>query len=344
MPLKLAPISKRTNYLKLMEDDFVKSAELFINEADSTDLIRYTKTKHRGELLSVTKMIPTLFHRRWIVASIRGHLKQVRLAIKYQTQNQPEQARKHLDTSYLWLGQAIRIHDLVLLMRSMEKPKLASLSLTKDDLEPGDIVISYKTKEYVRRSPVSLLVKLASNSAMTHVMLATKTSSGDALLLNSGDETKGLGLKQPDPREHEVFLVMNFKNAKHYERLSSIIDTWHLVAENRENQNQCYDRLDFGELKCQTASLIGVATILATYLGIPLSLSNPFKNRRGVFCSELVDNILKEADIQIAPRSERDSVVGPVEFFYSPLLEFKGVICSSNTIEDIQKEIKEQFK
>jgi len=126
--------------------------------------------------------------------------------------------------------------------------------------------------------------------------------------------------------------------------LNSKLNNWIDIAESRIGKRRQYDRLTFSEIKCQTASLIGFITVLATYARIPLSLHNPFKNNPGVFCSETADNILKEADILIAPRCERDSVIGPVEFFYSPLLEFKGIITNEEDPREVFNEIRSHFQ
>lgn len=68
-------------------------------------------------------------------------------------------------------------------------------------------------------------------------------------------------------------------------------------------------------------------------------IRNPYSKRKGIFCSELVDTIFKEAGTYLVPRSEYDSLVGPIEILYSPYFSFKGIMGSEKDFITLEKEI-----
>jgi hypothetical protein len=327
------------NYLDRMNKRLREAYSQTIFTKTILPLKSYLDTEYKFELKKLNQDVPTIFHKCWIKTSFKGHRKNLKRAIKHYQKGDFNKFNQEFEISSLWLGQAERIYEMIIFMRNLDKTRISDLFISEADVNTGDVVLSYKTQAYIKKSNVSRLVKIAGNSSITHVMLIA-----DSNLLHSGDETKGLGLKPIEPKPGELLLIMRLKDEDHRDHLQPTLNNWVNLAKDRHCKDGKYDRLDFSELKCQVASLIGFATVLATYLTIPISLHNPFKNRPGVFCSETVDTILKEADIRIAPRCDRDSVIGPVEFFYSPLLEFKGIITNETDTEEVFNEIREQFK
>ena len=306
------------NHLETMRYQLKQAHRQTLLTQNSLPLQQYLDTKYKIQVKKLVQDVPTIFHKCWIITSINGHRKNLRRAIKYFNNKKFAKFTEELEISSLWLGQAIRIYEMIILMRNLDQTKINDLFISPDDTNKGDVVLSYKTKAYIKKSNVSRLVKLAGNSSITHVMLVAEGN-----LLHSGDETSGLGIKPIDPKPGELLLVMRLKDEQKLVALNLILDNWIELAKDRHRVSNKYDRLSFSELKCQVASLIGFATVLATYITIPASFHNPFKNRPGVFCSETVDTILKEGDIRIAPRCERDSVIGPVEFFTPPFWSSK---------------------
>ncbi len=310
----------------------------------NTILLLETYLKDFPSSNDMQKYIPInslFFHRQWIRASIRGHMRKVSCAIKLLKQGKNSAAERELELATLWLGQAEKLYETITFFKNFVVDDLTDYTLQTSHLKKGDIILSYKTSYLLRRSFVSRLVKLASHSQITHIMIASHEENEEPELLFSGDDTQGLGVLVPKPKSGEIFLVMEAKDKMHQKMLNAPISKWRNHAYVRKKQSvDCYT---FPELKCQIASLIGLVVVAMVYIGQPLSILNPIQKQSGVFCSELIDAIFKEAGILATPRSEHNGIVGPIEFFYSPLLTFKGVIASSYDLSQIQTEIREQF-
>lgn len=188
---------------------------------------------------------------------------------------------------------------------------------------------------------------MTTNSQVTHSLIASQAPGEDVQLLGAGDPTNGLGLMPIAPEKGEIFLVLTHEDPTTISRINPIISRWHKEAQTAMQQRRANETLHrmykFPELKCQAASLIGLFVVIHAYLGNPVTVRNPFANQTGVFCSELIDEIFKEADILVSPRSEHNAVIGPVELLYSPLFSLKGVIADEHDLAHAQSEIKKQF-
>lgn len=285
--------------------------------------------------------IPPFFHKRYIVANVRGHYQKIDYLIKSDESAIEKDVLQELEYALLWLEQVRTIAAYVELFTSSpttRRQDIQSMTLSPQSISKGDIILSYKTRPYLRRSLKSTAVRIVTNSQMTHVMLAIEDPSPNPRFLVSGDETQGLGLVPLELKDGEIYLVMSPKKTN--EKLFEQIDLW---TENAVAHMHMHGKFKFPELKCQAASIIGILTILMIYLGRPLNLKNPLANLSGLFCSELIDTIFKESGILLSPRSEYDATIPPVELFYSPRLTFKGVIAKQDELEKIQSEIRSHF-
>lgn len=284
----------------------------------------------------IKKNIPLLFHRQWIRASIKGHLRQA----KYLSRNIGSTSSEHYyQQSLSWLQQAKNIYEKVCFFANLPNNQLRESICSEEDLKRGDIILSYKTQAYIKNSKASWQVKIFSNSPITHVMAVYREGDGPAELLFSGDKARGLGLTEPKPVAGEIYIILRPKQSVQTEKLNSVLHQWYTKARERTD----YTQNEFPELKVQVANLIGIITVIFGYFGLPLALPNPFSKRPGVFCSELIDEMYFEAGIQLTPRSCHPAVVGPIELFYSPHFSLVGVMCPPDEIANLHQEITQQF-
>ncbi len=289
--------------------------------------------------------VPLRFHRHWIKTSINVHKRKVKKLIQSIEKGKNTPSKKNVTLALLWLEQAEKIFKTTTFFKDLCKEDITSHILEASDITEGDLVFSYKTKKYLKKSPLSTLVKYATNSQITHAMIACTTDTSDTItLLGSGDTHKGLGMLPLKPELGEVFLILRIQDTSIRERVTTNLEKWKKRAHYRTEFRLPHDEFSFPELKCQTASALGFIYVTSVYLFQNYALlPNPFKSQKGIFCSELIDCIFKEAGVYVSPRSEFDSIIGPIEIFYSPHLELKGVITQQDNIPQLQEEIRSQF-
>lgn len=311
-----------------------------------TLLQKYLKEFPRSRnLKDLSRVASLFFHRQWIRISIRGHTQRVSRAIRKLKKGDASGAERELALALLWIGQAEKLYEIISFFKSFSLHELNHYIMRAHDLHTGDVVLSYKTNSYLRKSPVSLLVKFASNSSVTHAMIVSNLPHEQPELLFSGDITYGLGIIKPIPEPGEIFLVLESRDTATQTNLLPSISKWRSRAQTRMEARKRGgpDSYRFPELKCQMASIMGVFTVILVYIGIPLTPRNPVQSQSGVFCSELIDAIYKESGVILSPRSTHDAIVGPVEFLYSPLLRLRGIIANEKDLAHIQVEIRKQF-
>jgi hypothetical protein len=162
-------------------------------------------------------------------------------------------------------------------------------------------------------------------------------------LISFNPTHEGLGETTTSPLKGEMFIVLRYRpslSGISHEKLIESLDSWW----PKKQINTASGNRSFAELKSWVACAIGFLYIITSYVfGRPVCLPNPIKNKKGLFCSEFVDEVFKQAGVCLSPRSENASVVGPVELFYSPHLEFKGIIFhkedQSQLLEEIVKTV-----
>ena len=305
-------------------------------------LTEFPKSRNLKDFSRVASLF---FHRQWIRISIRGHTQSVSRAIRKLKRGDLRGAEHELELALLWIGQAEKLYETISFFKTFALRELNHYVMSANELHTGDVVLSYKTNYYLRRSLVSLLVKFASNSSITHAMIVSNLPHEQPELLFSGDTTHGLGTIEPTPCPGEILLVLEPRNSAIQTTLLSSVSKWRMRARARTEIKRlgAPDRYSFPELKCQVASALGVLTVICVYIGLPLSLRNPAQAQSGVFCSELIDDLYKESGVLLSPRSAHNATVGPVEFLYSPLLKLRGIIANKEDLAHIQTEIRNQF-
>ncbi len=292
-------------------------------------------------ILSDTKNLrtvaPVMFMRLWSVASIRRSLKKIRSAKKHSAAGRSAAFFHTARIAALWGYQALSI----LKTRSILSQAFQNLDchlLKHEDLQKGDVILSYKTARYLHKDLLSKLIAVAANSSITHALITTESGNEPKLLCSSA-LGNGLNLALPSPDPGEIYLVMRLHQVpkKQTEKLSLTLDRW--------NKNVRLLRIyKFSELKCWMASLLGFLYVFSVcILRRPIILRNIAKDRPGYFCSEIIDDIFKEAGLFLTPRSEHAALAGPVEFFHSPYLSFQGIIMNNNDHETLKEELAAEF-
>ncbi len=334
----------------MKQNFFVTLSETFTalprDNSEETALDRYLHDFPHALIKEHLTHVPILFQRWWIITCINGHLgrvKKLRKLIRMKRDKQlQDQARL---TALLWLGHAERLFEAVKFLQThFGGHSLKAHTLSPQDLQMGDIVLSYKTGYYLKHSPLSLFIKTATNSSITHVMIACHELSSTPQLLMSDDTTEGLGFLDGHTDQGELFLVLEPLPDPKLSDVFSEIRRYRSIAEAKTSSKVLQKQYGFPEMKCEAACLIGVFYILSGLLSRrPISIANPLKRKSGMFCSEFVDDLFQTAGIQLMPRSEHCAIVGPIEFLYSPKLRLKGIIGDERTIAQAELEVEKQF-
>lgn len=313
---------------------------------DAKGIRAYLETFPSDVIKKQVATIPVRFQRWWIETCILGHLtKTKKLHALLLEKSTPERIAQVRLTAALWLGQAGRLFEASqFLSTHFAGNPLSRYVLSPHDLNTGDIVLSYKTNRYLRHSPLSLFIKYATHSAITHVMIVSHESNHPPELLMSDDTTKGLGILSVTSDPGELLLVLEPLPHSKLPEVHAEIRRLSQIARDKARDTTLQKLYQFSTQKCEMACVIGFMYICVGLLSrYPISLKNPLENQSGVFCSELVDNLFRSAGIQLTARSEYRSIVGPIEFLYSPLLRLKGIIGDTDTIAHAELEVERQF-
>lgn len=284
---------------------------------------------------SLYHLAPRLLLRRWGLASFwmaRRKIKQAQKSIIAGDQCFVHQAH----FAALWAYQACDLFHMTDFLKKAVR-SLDHYTLYTSHLEKGDVIVSYKTNKYLNFSFLSKIIAFSSNTHITHAFLVTDDDKPHHLV-SSNPESKGLGLTTTSPLEGEMFIVLRYKssvNGVSKEKILESLGTWW-----PEQESHIGKRTSFPELKSWIACFIGFIYVTTTYLfERPVCFRNPIKKQNSLFCSEFVEGVFKQEGVYLSPRSENPSVVGPVELFYSPYLEFKGIIFHSEDRMQLRQEI-----
>lgn len=213
--------------------------------------------------------------------------------------------------------------------------------IASGDLEIGDVILSYKTSEYLRKDILANLIAYSSRTHVTHSSVVCDKNATGIFLITSKPEKKGLAVVSLEAKEGEILIVLKpTANELSMGKILHSVESWKRKAQfplSLRNKNTHYY---FSEFKSWVACFLGLIYsqgIHITKKGV--ILPNPFSSTQGIFCSELVDTLFKEAGIFLVPRSEYDSIVGPIEILYSPQLSFRGLIGSRKDLTVLENEI-----
>lgn len=305
-------------------------AELNLLEKEIISILKNKK--------SLQQFVPRMILRHWAVASFRKALEKITASRKYSSR---DDKRFVLQAQFaaLWAYQGC---DLVMAQTFVRKilDNLDNFTLYSSHLEKGDVVLSYKSNQYLKRDILAKLISITTNSHITHTLMVSDSETPQHLL-SANPRSAGIGLDNIAPHKGEMFIIMRYRSGINSIPKKKIIESMDSIY----NPKMQYDKkLSFAELKSWVACGIGlIYTMTIVLFERALCLPNPVKKDSTIFCSEFVDAVFRRADAYLSPRSENPAVLGPAELFYSPLLEFKGVIFRPEDREAFIKQVSKTF-
>lgn len=321
--------SEKIDTIKILSSKIIRDTTSFFPEGSSALLMQdLTDLALDIEALLHTKkqidrLAPRFLIRRWGFASFRMALHKINKAKGFTFSHENDFVRQ-AHFSALWARQACDLFGITEFLQKTVR-SLEHYTLYTSHLEKGDVIVSYKTNKYLNFSHLSKIIAFSENSHITHAFMVTGDEKPHTLI-SFNPTHGGLGPTTTSPLKGEMFIVLRYRSSVSgipQEKIIESLDSWW----PKKQAKKVYGSLSFAELKSWVACAIGFIYIVSAYLfGRPLCLPNPVKNKDNLFCSEFVDEVFKQAGVYLSPRSEDSSVVGPIELFYSPHLEFKGII------------------
>lgn len=332
---------KRSLFTVLL-DQFSKYSE----SLTTLDLENYLRDFPHTEVKTELQQVTLFFQRAWIQTCLNGHLDGVKKIQRLIQENQSqEKIHQTYTTTWLWLAHAKQLFATFRMLHAhLTEHSLSPHIITAQHLRFGDVILSYKTRLYMQHSPLSRMIQFMTHSAITHAMIACHEIFESPTLLMSDDTTQGLGTIAPITEPGEIYLVFEPRAHPALPNMHRAVRNYYQLALEKSSDYSLQHILGFPRLKCEMACLIGLFYILSGFFRRkPLMLRNPLEHVKGMFCSEFIDSLFRDAGIQLTPRSEHRAIVGPVEFLYSPHLRFKGILGDPHTIEHASEEITQQF-
>jgi len=189
--------------------------------------------------------------------------------------------------------------------------------IDQSDLKTGDILISFKSKDYLKNVLISRTISRITSSQVTHVLLAIKISQFKIKIVDSHQATGGVRLREFEIFPGEVFIVLR-PRMSHHQRAMLL------------NRIRGYVKNKTGYSK---SKLMGA---LPTFLIIKFinMFSSGYKHIPNIlalksaefFCSEFINQIFKEVGILLTPKSKYSSMVYPSDIVVSPFVDYIGLI------------------
>ncbi len=215
------------------------------------------------------------------------------------------------------------------LIAMFEKNPISTLE--NSNLKIGDVILSYKSNKFLSKHFMSLLIYLFGGSRFTHSSLVCDVDNGKVKTISANGEKRVVGVSDIYIEDGEVFFVFRPEiDNSQKERLLEQIEV-HKKSLLLENYN-------FSMAKFWFAFIEGVFfRIIDILLRRIIMVQNPFANRKGYFCSEVVNEIFFDANIYLTPRSKYSSIVTPAELSWSQCLCFIGFICKEGSFVDSKR-------
>ncbi len=265
--------------------------------------------------------IPRYIRRQWMRANIHRSIQEIKLAKKSLSsscERDPKHISEYFGQAYISTYYSLRLWEAQSFFTDFITGPINKYLFSLSDLEVGDIILSYKTAEYLQTHPISSLISFASNSSITHASIVSELTADSMKMLTVNPSEKGLCLIDNAPEIGEVYTVLRMK--EEIESKTSILSRIKSITE-KIHSNSLDRSFHFSEAKLWLSCLIGfiemgVMAIFGRIYYLP-DISTLF---RGIICSEIIHIIFKENDIILTPRGRFHALVGPVELFYSPSL------------------------
>jgi len=228
---------------------------------------------------------------------------------------------------------ALRIAYNYAFSKSILKELLQN-TLTINDLQAGDIILSYKTSPYLHHNLLSRLISIAEKTNITHSSLVYSADSSHIRVLAASGNAGRLGVYDLQPIRGEFWFVFRPDLAPNQQQsLHEAITRWANEFEIHPGKHR------FAELKSWVAVLLGyLFAEIVLYSNTVIMIPNLAHSARDYFCSDIIDQIFKEIGIHLVPRSRYDGIVGPAEFFYSPYLNRIGIYSNKSDADAVTKE------
>lgn len=209
---------------------------------------------------------------------------------------------------------------------------VVNLKYNEKFLMPGDILLSYKTKHFLKTNFLSKLISIAEGSSITHSIIVYKNDDNGVTCINATGGKHRYDFTCPlSYGEGEMYFVMRPIIKKEQKNLlNGVLDSMY----KKYHSSYC-----FSELKCWSACVSGIIyTRYSVFTYKDFIIPNPFKSKKTFYCSELIDDIYKKAGILLVPRAEQDRIIGPSEILYSPHLKMMGVLFNEKDRNIIKNE------
>ncbi|MFA7319245.1 MAG: hypothetical protein WC022_01475 [Parcubacteria group bacterium] len=211
---------------------------------------------------------------------------------------------------------------------------LKNYALNYDQLKKGDVLLFYDLEDFLKDDFLARLISIAQGSRITHTGVISNVKKNKATYISAaalGKRMDIFDLAVPPGRFLFVLRPTLNKLKRKY-----FLEELDMLNYRIENMVQYYP---FGEIESWFATLIGLFQIISIRtIHSSLRVGNLLRTPDKVFCSEMIDDLFKNVGVFLTSRSDNDSMVGPAEIFYSPYLEFVGVLCNKNELKSLEKE------
>jgi hypothetical protein len=211
--------------------------------------------------------------------------------------------------------------------------RLQDSIVDKSKLVTGDLLLSFKTNEFLKNVIISKKIAKVTGSHVTHILVAVKLPMSDPRVIDSDRAFGGVTLRDLNIRKGEVLLVLRprLNSTQRVELLKHL--KYHV--QNRTTY--------------PVPKMIGVwpSTILSSFAGLFTGRYHHVQNvlairNAGFFCSEFLDNAFKQAGFMLTPKSRYSEMVAPADIAASPNVEYIGLLF--NPSEDSRKIIEKDME
>ena len=210
-----------------------------------------------------------------------------------------------------------------------EYKELEDVSLDKSKLDTGDLLLSFKSKKFLKNVQLSRGIARMTGSQVTHVAVVIKPPYSEPRMIDSHRYYGGVSMRHLEIKPGEVLIVLR-PRMDHDQRARLL----HVLREH-VHKNTGYSKSKFTGVV--PSMLIGGISNVFTlgYTHVPNILG---ARRARFFCSEFVDHAYKEAGIFLTPKSKHSDMVFPSDITASPFADYVGLIF------DKSKESKEKIE
>lgn len=226
--------------------------------------------------------------------------------------------KKYFSMNDFYISTFIHLSHTKYLLYLHENGFSKDLDLKK--LKKGDLILSYKSKEYIKTHLISRIIAHVEGSQITHSSIITKTKPKLKMITASGIENEILEEELKILDGETLIIFRPITNHKQRLELETSVDYWTNQINNNKIKKFSYLKFYFALFSGLIYKLSG--DILHHIIVIP----NPFNQNSRYFCSELINKIFVDAKIYLTYKSHFQGLIGPYEFIWSDKLKFIGAL------------------